>query len=98
LTWIVYGLIVAIDPRAAGVEFLSVIGAPSMSATAELLEMRRMSVKIDAEILKKAKMVAADREVSVIEYLEAMINPIVQQDLEEVLKKLTGRRRPKGDE
>jgi hypothetical protein len=55
----------------------------------EYLEMRRMSVKMDAEILKKAKMVAADREQTVIEYLEEIVAPQVQRDLEAVLAKLT---------
>jgi hypothetical protein len=57
--------------------------------------MRRMSVKIDAEILKKAKMVAADREETVIEYLEAILAPQVAHDLEAVLRKLTGGEPPK---
>ena len=60
-----------------------------MFVQAELMEMRRMSVKLDAEILKKAKMVAADREETVIEYLEAIISPQVQRDLDAVLRKLT---------
>lgn len=69
-----------------------------MSACAEL-EMRRMSVKLDQELMKKAKIVAASREQTVIEYLEEMIRPQIQNDLEEEMRKLTARPKaqpPKG--
>ena len=73
-----------------------------MNACPELLEMRRMSVKLDQELMRKAKIVAASREQSVIDYLEAMIGPQIQRDVEEEMRKLTGdpapKRRPKGGE
>ena len=66
-----------------------------MSAGLELLEMRRMSVKLDQELMKKAKIVAASREQSVIEYLEGMLGPQIQSDLEDEMRKLTARPKPK---
>lgn len=73
-----------------------------MSTCPELLEMRRMSVKLDAELMRKAKVVAASRGESVIDYIEAMITPQIQRDLEEEMRKLstppTVKRRTKPEE
>ncbi len=66
-----------------------------MSTGPELLEMRRMSVKLDQELMRKAKIVAACREQSVIEYLEAMIAPQIQRDVEEEMRKLVTSPAPK---
>lgn len=75
----------------------------------ELDVMRRMSVKLDQELMRKAKIVSAAREQTVIEYLEGLISPLIQRDVEEELRKLasdtahaapppTGPKRPrKGD-
>ncbi|HKI19188.1 MAG TPA: hypothetical protein VKA15_14985 [Isosphaeraceae bacterium] len=64
-----------------------------------------MSVKLDQELMRRAKTIAASREQSVIEYLESMLRPQIQRDmashLEEETRKLTGespapKRKPKG--
>jgi hypothetical protein len=56
----------------------------------ELLEMKRMSVKLDEDLVRKAKMVATSRGQTVIEYIEGMIGAQVQRDLLEEMRKRTG--------
>jgi hypothetical protein len=51
---------------------------------AAVKEMARndVQVKIDAGVIREAKMVAAARGITVAEYLSEMIRPIVRKDLE----------------
>jgi predicted transcriptional regulator len=60
-----------------------------MAACPELLEMRRMSVKLDQELMRKAKIIAAARKQSVIDYLEEMLRPQIQRDIEQEMRKLS---------
>lgn len=41
-----------------------------------------VTVKIDADVTREAKMVAASRDQSLAEYLSGVLRPIVRQDLE----------------
>ncbi len=55
-----------------------------------------MAVKIDAEVIAEAKMVAASRGVSLAEYLSEILRPIVHRNLEEETAKRLKPRKPKG--
>lgn len=41
-----------------------------------------VTVKVDADVVATAKMVAASREMTLAEYLSSTLAPIVQRDLE----------------
>lgn len=41
-----------------------------------------VSVKLDAEVVAEAKMVAASRDMSLAEYLSELLRPLVRKDLE----------------
>jgi hypothetical protein len=41
-----------------------------------------VSVKVDADVVAEAKMVAASRDMSLAEYLSELIRPLVRRDLE----------------
>lgn len=41
-----------------------------------------VSVKIDADVVAEAKMVAASRDVSLAQYLSELLRPLVHRDLE----------------
>jgi hypothetical protein len=53
-------------------------------ALAGVREMARndVQVKLDASVIKEAKMVAAARGITLAEYISEMIRPIVRRDLE----------------
>ena len=55
-----------------------------------------VTVKLDADAVRLAKIVAAYREVSVAEYLSDVLLPIVQRDLEQEQAKATAKRKPGG--
>jgi hypothetical protein len=42
-----------------------------------------VTVKVDAEVVATAKMVAASREVSLAEYLSEVLRPLVKRDLDQ---------------
>lgn len=52
------------------------------------LEMGRQSVKLDAELMRLAKIVAASRNISVIDYVESLITPLVRRDVARVKTEL----------
>lgn len=54
-----------------------------------------VSVKLDAEIVAEAKMVAASLDITLAEYLSEMIRPLVRADLERETAR-RGLTRPKG--
>lgn len=50
-----------------------------------------VAVKIDAEVIAEAKMVAASRETTLADYLSELIRPLVRRDLQaETDKRLSG--------
>jgi len=70
-------------------------------ADVELAEMKKTSVKLGQDLMRKVKMVATSRGQTVIDYLEALLAPQVQADLEEAMRRMTGtpvspKRKPKG--
>jgi hypothetical protein len=75
-------------------------------ATVEPPVVRRndTAVKVDAEVISEAKMVAASRGTSLAEYISEILRPIVHHDLEEEMNRRlrTGKsdpakpKRPKG--
>jgi hypothetical protein len=59
-----------------------------------------VSVKMDAEVIAEAKMVAASRNVTLAEYLTELVRDLVHQDLEDEMTRRVPRskRKPKGGE
>ena len=59
-----------------------------------------VSVKMDAEVIAEAKMVAASRNVTLAEYLTELVRDLVHQDLENEMTRRVPRskRKPKGGE
>jgi hypothetical protein len=47
-----------------------------------------LTVKIDADLVKKAKYVAIERDVTIAEYLSGLLRPTVERDYQEVVTKL----------
>lgn len=45
--------------------------------------------KIDADVLKKAKLVAAHRSITLAEYLSEMLRPLVDRDVARLARDLT---------
>lgn len=55
-----------------------------------------VAVKIDADIVRKAKIVAAYKEVSLAQYLSEVLGPTVDRDLKEHSRReLEGEAKPK---
>lgn len=59
-------------------------------ATAEMVKRNDLSVKIDAEIVRKVKIVAAYRDLSIAEYLSETLRPIVERELREFSRRSLG--------
>jgi hypothetical protein len=61
-------------------------------------EARFVSVKIDAEVVAEAKMVAASRDLTLAEYLSNLLRPLVHADLEQEWERrsLPSPKTPKG--
>jgi hypothetical protein len=57
-----------------------------------------LAVKIDAEVISEAKMVAASKGISLAEYLSEVLRPIVHRDLEAETARRLKPRKPKGGE
>jgi hypothetical protein len=62
-----------------------------------------VAVKLDAQVAKEAKMVAAARGITLAEYISEILRPIVHRDLQAEMKQMLGGvgappppRRPKG--
>lgn len=56
-----------------------------------------VSVKMDAEVVAEAKMVAASRDVSLAEYLSELVRPLVRRDLDrEYERRANPSQSPKG--
>jgi hypothetical protein len=55
-----------------------------------------VSVKIDAEVVALAKMVASSREQSLAEYLSVTLDPIVRRDLDQEYARRSKGHRGKG--
>jgi hypothetical protein len=49
-----------------------------------------LTVKIDAEVLRMAKVVASFKDISLAEYLTEALRPIVERDLKEHSRKALG--------
>jgi hypothetical protein len=47
-----------------------------------------VTVKMDAQTVRKAKMVAAGRGITLAEYLTQIVRPVVDRDLEEETKRV----------
>jgi hypothetical protein len=61
-----------------------------------------VNVKIDSEVIKDAKMVAAARDITMAEYLSELLRPLVQRDLDQVFeerrKRAAEKKKPKGSD
>jgi hypothetical protein len=49
-----------------------------------------MNVKVDAELVRKAKVVAAVRRLTLTEYISELLRPQVESDLAQVAARLAG--------
>jgi hypothetical protein len=58
-----------------------------------------VAVKMGADVVKMARHIAVDRNIPLAEYLTERIRPLVEQDFEEMTKRLgkPGPGRPKGE-
>ena len=54
-----------------------------------------ISVKLDAQVARKAKLVATKRGITLAEYLTSIVGPIVTHDLKEEMGKMTDEPEPK---
>lgn len=55
-----------------------------------------VTVKVDAEVIAEAKMVAASKDKSLAEYLSEVLKPIVRRDLEHETSRRIHPKAPKG--
>ncbi len=58
-----------------------------------------ISVKLDAQVARKAKLVATNRGITLAEYLTSIVAPVVARDLKEEMGKMMDEpepKRPKG--
>ena len=74
---------------------------PPMALEPLIVRRNDTAVKVDAEVISEAKMVAASRGVTLAEYISEILRPIVHRDLEaEMTRRLKGGeskpKRPKG--
>jgi hypothetical protein len=56
----------------------------------------RMNVKVDAELVRKAKVVAAAKRVTLSDYISALLRPQIENDLSEIAVGLIGDTGPPG--
>lgn len=81
-------------------DLMAAIGRPLMVAanpgTTEATKGRTTLVRMDDELVEKARKVAALRRIGLGEYLASLLRPLVKRDLEREARKLTGG--PKGEE
>ena len=65
-----------------------------------MVRRKDVPVKIDAEVVRQAKIVAAYKDTSLAEYMSELLRPIVERDLREYSRRSLGEdhdpRRPKG--
>jgi hypothetical protein len=55
------------------------------------------AVKMDAEVLRKAKIVASFKDITLAEYLSELVRPLVERDLQEQSRRALGEEtKPKG--
>jgi reverse gyrase len=54
-----------------------------------------ISVKLDAQVARKAKLVATNRGITLAEYLTSIVAPIVARDLKEEMSKMMDEPEPK---
>jgi hypothetical protein len=50
----------------------------------------RMNVKVDSDLLRKAKVVAATKQVTLSNYVSALLRPLIEKDLSEIASVLAG--------
>jgi hypothetical protein len=55
-----------------------------------MFQSERMNVKVDADLLRKAKVVAATKQVTLSNYVSAMLRPLIEKDLSEIASVLAG--------
>jgi hypothetical protein len=60
----------------------------------QALARKDVQVKLDADVVRMAKMVAAARDITLAEYLSEMIRPIVRRDLEKDAPRVLGQGTP----
>jgi hypothetical protein len=64
-------------------------------AIPEMVKRNDLSVKIDAEIVRKVKIVAAYRDLSIAEYLSETLRPIVERELRDYSRRSLDESPPK---
>ena len=55
-----------------------------------------ISVKLDAQVARKAKLVATNRGITLAEYLTSIVGPIATRDLKEEMGKMMDEPKTKG--
>lgn len=55
------------------------------------VERRDGTARVDADVLKKAGLVARDRGISIAEYLTESLRPLVDREFDKVVAKLAGK-------
>jgi hypothetical protein len=55
-----------------------------------------VAVKLDAQVAKEAKMVAAARNITLAEYISEVLRPIVHADLRAETSQMLGEKEPRG--
>jgi hypothetical protein len=72
-----------------GSDLLDFIGAmPSSLTSLDFRDVRFLSVKIDAQVARKAKLVATYRGVTLAEYISSVVGDVVSQHLKEETAKM----------
>lgn len=73
----------------------------SVTLAARPMARNDVAVKLDAQVARQAKMVAADRGITLAEYISEILRPVVQRDAqalaENLLKETRAPRKPKGE-
>jgi hypothetical protein len=66
--------------------------APTMPRSPKRVD---LTVKIDAEIARRAKVVAAHRNISAAEYLSKILDPVVTRDYSRIADEISRETKPK---
>jgi hypothetical protein len=65
------------------------------TADREMTRRNDAAVKIDAELVRKAKVVASFKDMSLAEYLSEVLRPIIDRDLRDHSRRALGDEAPK---
>jgi hypothetical protein len=86
------GLIACVDPEVGQVAKEPKHGGPRPGAGRPKSDSDNVAVKMNRQVVHDAKTVAVLRGVSLVEYLNSLIRPLVKRDLDKELKKKVSKR------